>query len=180
MGLATTLYQQTQKKHKVHESFPVPIEDPGVTQVIDLSTTNAPINHAPRIIHPSTANWSSRLGVNVNVGFFDNKNEEDSDDLLSPHARAQLILAAGTYEVGVDGRYREVRRQRRRRLWHRLQNHDQAAEVRFLRTNAAAEYGGGEQRRQRIKFERLGEGRVARKLLTLQVQMAGQRSVIEW
>ena len=105
---------------------------------------------------------------------------DDDEDLLSPHARAQLILAAGTYDIGVDGRYREVRRQRRRRLWDRLQQRDPSTDAGLLRIQGAAECESEEQRISRMAFERLGEGRVARNLLMLQAQMVGQRGVIEW
>ena len=105
---------------------------------------------------------------------------DDDEDLLSPHAQAQLILAAGTYDVGVDGRYREVRRQRRRRVWNRLQQRKPSTDVRDLRIQGAADCENEEYRRQRMVFERVGEGRMARKLLMLQAQIAGRRGVIEW
>ena len=103
--------------------------------------------------------------------------DEDDHLLLTPHIRTKLILAAGTYDIGVDGRYREVRRQRRRKFWE----HEKQAIIggRFSREDASL-HESEEERTQRMAFERLDEGRVARRLLMLQVELAERGRAVEW
>ena len=178
VSLATSLYCQAEEKRMMLEHTPL------LAATDDLSTAHWPSGidaHTDSIFSATTytaasLTSTSRIYSNATTSSV----SDDDEDLLSPHARAQLILAAGTYDVGVDGRYREVRRQRRRQIWHRLQQENRGAESRLLRIGEAAQSENEEQRTQRIAFERLGEGRVARKLLMLQAQAAGRRGVIEW
>ena len=99
--------------------------------------------------------------------------DEDDHRLLSSHAIAKLVLAAGTYNVGADGRYRDVRRQRRRKIWERM--HGRGPQP----ANAISECEI-EEVQKRMAFERLDEGRVARQLLMLQVDMAIRGRAVQW
>jgi hypothetical protein len=109
--------------------------------------------------------------------------DKNDHKLLSTHSLSQLVLAAGTFDVGADGRYREVRRQRRRKLYLRLKGRRCRDGSNI---NSLDEEGNAmgketvEEREERISFERFHEGRVAIRLLKLQASEAVEGREIEW
>jgi hypothetical protein len=135
------------------------------------SRKDGPLDH-----DSSVATFSGDLiagGGFEGVGLGNDEDEDQFDDhtLLPARNLAQLILAAGTYNIGVDGRCREVRRARRRKIWTRTQQ----ADTKQLIDNTI-DVGRHDSRSQQLIFERRGEGKVAMMMLMLQVQIVLERS----
>jgi hypothetical protein len=107
----------------------------------------------------------------VEVAYDEDEDQIDDHTMLPVRKLAQLILAAGTYNIGVDGRCREVRRARRRKLWTRTQQSDAKPLI-----DNTIDVGMQDSRLQQLTFERRGEGKVAMMMLMLQVQIVLERS----
>ena len=184
---ATSLYVQSQTDKEVatpllttagNGSEVAAIDSSPLTRTSALVLTDTSTTSSASLSQATATTYASAAVTVIQPAASPENIDKDEDDhfLLSPSNRIKLILRAGTSNVGVDGRYREVRRMRRRKIWLRENN---------LKTGEGAclcdlDDESEEMRKDRVDFERDGEAWVSRRLLGLVVGMERRGRRILW